>query len=406
MVIQRRLASGFTRVLNWNFSSLRSKTDALKIEYEIEGKKSELTVPFVWLRDHCTSSKCFHAPTNQRKANCTDLFSRSKVERKDQVKLSENNSIFIDWIDGHRSEFHIDELLGKAISKNQCVKSVRKLWNHAELEKVPEISSKSLDLKKFSENLVKYGVVVINDVKPTAEGTEQLCKSLVPVHDTFFGQFWVFSNSATEDEPAYEDTAYGNDGIGPHTDGTYFNQTPGIQVFHCLQPAKSGGDTVLVDSFHCAEKLKNEHPADFETLVNTKISHHYLEGSPPGSSICSVSLEKPVIEIDSSGNITQVRFNPYDRAPFNCLSSNKSDSLKAIQFYEAYDKFSRLCHSAENAVKISLQPGSVIFIDNFRVLHSRTAFQGYRKMCGCYLSRDNFYAKARPFLSKNIAQFV
>ncbi|CAI5443222.1 unnamed protein product [Caenorhabditis angaria] len=80
------------------------------------------------------------------------------------------------------------------------------------------------------------------------------------------------------------------------------------------------------------------------------------------------------------------------------LSSSKKDAISVLKFYEAYEAFSRLCHDSKYSISIKLQPGMVIFIDNFRVLHSRTGFEGYRRMCGCYLSRDNFYAKSRPIL--------
>lgn len=409
MFVQRRLSSSITRVIGWNFKNIRSKNDALEVIFEEKGSSSKLLIPFVWLRDHCTSKKHYHQPTNQRKSNCTDLINQSLIKAEDQISIDDSKkSIIIDWIDGHQSVFDIGEIVGKGRRRREkhIDEKVLELWNSQKLKEVPRISKSSLSLKSFSENLAKYGTVIIDDVEGSAEATEKLCQSLVPVHDTFFGQFWVFSNSATEDEPAYEDTAYGNEEIGPHTDGTYFNQTPGIQVFHCLTPAKTGGDTVVVDSFWCANLLKKEDPEAFETLCRVKISHHYLEGTPPGSSIHSVSLEKPVIELDSSGNITQIRYNPYDRAPFSCLSTSESSASDVIRFYDAYQKFSRICHDPLNSLTISLKPGSVIFIDNFRVLHSRTAFQGYRKMCGCYLSRDNFMAKARPFLDDKLRIFL
>ncbi|UMM16514.1 hypothetical protein L5515_013497 [Caenorhabditis briggsae] len=408
MFVQRRLSSSITRVIGWNFKNIRSKNDSLEVTFEEDGKPSKLIMPLAWLRDHCTSKTHYHYPTNQRKSNCTDLMNLSRIEGSDKISMDQNQkSLIIDWIDGHRSVFEIGDVVGKGRKKKgEKMDGVLKLWDSKTLGGVPRIEKSNLSLQSFSENLVKYGVLIIDGIEGTAEATEKLCQSLVPVHDTFFGQFWVFSNSATEDEPAYEDTAYGNEEIGPHTDGTYFNQTPGIQVFHCLTPANVGGDTVVVDSFHCAQILKNKHPEHFETLCNTKIAHHYLEGSPPGSQIQSVSLEKPVIEMDSFGNILQIRFNPYDRAPYSCLSSSESSASGAIKFYEAYQEFSRICHDPLNALTVSLRPGSVIFIDNFRVLHSRTAFQGYRKMCGCYLSRDNFMAKARPFFDGNVKEFL
>ncbi|GMT15975.1 hypothetical protein PFISCL1PPCAC_7272, partial [Pristionchus fissidentatus] len=105
------------------------------------------------------------------------------------------------------------------------------------------------------------------------------------------------------------------------------------------------------------------------------------------------------------GGYAQIRFNPYDRAPLR-LSLNGSEGLskpeKIVAFYEAYQAFSRICHDPEMAVKIQLTPGTVIFIDNLRVLHARTAFSGYRQMCGCYLSRDNLMAKCRLHVDEEI----
>ncbi|VDM71214.1 unnamed protein product [Strongylus vulgaris] len=86
-------------------------------------------------------------------------------------------------------------------------------------------------MKLFYEMFIKYGVVMIDGVQASTQATEALCKRIAPIHDTFFGAFWVFSNRTQEDGQEYhEDTAYGSEQIGPHTDGTYFDQAPGIQV--------------------------------------------------------------------------------------------------------------------------------------------------------------------------------
>ena len=91
-----------------------------------------------------------------------------------------------------------------------------------------------------------------NQIYKWFQETEALCRRVGIIHDTFFGAFWVFSNKSQErsetvtlqfftkknqylykyrfQEEFHEDTAYTSDAIGPHTDGTYFQQTPGIQV--------------------------------------------------------------------------------------------------------------------------------------------------------------------------------
>ncbi len=47
------------------------------------------------------------------------------------------------------------------------------------------------------------------------------------------------------------------------------------------------------------------------------------------------------------------------------------------------------------AFTFKLGPGMVLFIDNWRVLHGRSGFTGYRELCGCFLNRDEWLGKLR-----------
>lgn len=163
---------------------------------------------------------------------------------------------------------------------------------------------------------------------------------------------------------------------------------------------------MLVDGFAVAESFKQVFPAYFNILSTTSIEHHYIEGvnrddsftQPPKDGVIQLrsrAMYHPIIRVHQ-GRIIQIRFNPYDRAPLPIPPDQ--DVTAVVGFYEAYEAFSKFVHNPENAIKISLQPGTVIFVDNYRVLHARTSFEGSRKMCGCYLSRDNFLAKARTVL--------
>ena len=48
---------------------------------------------------------------------------------------------------------------------------------------------------------------------------------------------------------------------------------------------------------------------------------------------------------------------------------------ETVRFYEAYQYFARLVNHPAQQVQLRLRPGTVLFIDNFRVLHGRQAFQ-------------------------------
>lgn len=56
-------------------------------------------------------------------------------------------------------------------------------------------------------------------------------------------------------------------------------------------------------------------------------------------------------------------------------SNNDNDIVNLLNFYEAYEAFTKIIYSKELLFTLNLQPGTVIFIDNYRVLHGRTSFQ-------------------------------
>uniref|UniRef100_A0A914YZ83 Trimethyllysine dioxygenase, mitochondrial n=1 Tax=Panagrolaimus superbus TaxID=310955 RepID=A0A914YZ83_9BILA len=369
---------------------------------ELKFAKDTLKLPLVWLRDHCRSDACYNWQTNQRKSTAQNLFAHAKVEEQNGISFDEKEQLLrIKWKDGHISNFKTEELLQWAVQLTDLLPL--EYWTR-NLRKIPKVSKNDFNFAKFSLLFAKYGVVTIADVPVSFEATKELSLSIAPIHDTFFGDFWIFGTDGEEIKEERDDTAYGNKAIGPHTDGTYLSQTPGIQVFHCLHPADSGGDTVLVDGFAVADIFRRNFPEYFKILTETPIEHHYLEGIDSDGTfkadsskiqLHSRSIFEPVIKLYKD-RIIQIRFNPYDRAPLNLGTEN--DIKRVITFYEAYEAFSQLIHKSEFALNISLKPGTVIFIDNFRVLHARTAFRGARKMCGCYLSRDGLLAKARTVL--------
>ena len=42
-----------------------------------------------------------------------------------------------------------------------------------------------------------------------------------------------------------------------------------------------------------------------------------------------------------------------------------------------------------------LEPGEMLIFDNWRVMHGRGEFIGKRKMCGCYINREDFESSCR-----------
>ena len=103
----------------------------------------------------------------------------------------------------------------------------------------------------------------------------------------------------------------------------------------------------------------------------------------------------PIIEVDKKagrGNgvngIVKIRYNNDDRS---VLSGAKNVRV----FYEALREWTRILKAKENEVWINLQPGLAVMVDNWRVLHGRSAFTGHRRMVGSYHGMDDYRSRYR-----------
>ncbi|KAL8578328.1 hypothetical protein ACOMHN_031702 [Nucella lapillus] len=147
---------------------------------------------------------------------------------------------------------------------------------------------------------------------------------------------------------------------------------PAAVVFHILHHDGEGGHTLLVDGFHAAEELRRREPASFQCLVTTPVPHEYIEGTHYHLYTHGTVLTTHLL----SGQLTHIRFNPYDRAPLRTALTN-------------------LIRDRGSEFVIRLKPGMVLLVDNWRILHGRSSFTGPRVLCSSYLPRDDWTSRAR-----------
>uniref|UniRef100_A0AC35UBM7 Trimethyllysine dioxygenase, mitochondrial n=1 Tax=Rhabditophanes sp. KR3021 TaxID=114890 RepID=A0AC35UBM7_9BILA len=400
----------FSRILYLQNRTTTSPTalkliDTEGVELTFKGNKT-IQIPFIWLRDHCRSNKSFNWNTFQRNVDLEKLQQMAKVdevELEDKVVLESDNQILkVNWKDGHISQFKVEDIL-RWTNKQNDFWVEKEFWNSTNLKDVQKpMSVDTLSLSAFYEHFLRFGFATINNVAfNDPDITKQLCQRIATIHNTFFGDFWIFSNAQDLELVAHADTAYGNDGIDIHTDGTYFAQTPGIQVLHCLRPADEGGENVLVDGIGSAEILKKTYPQYFECLTKMKILHHYKEPCDEKNETGYLSTNiSPIIEVDETGQIKQIRYNPYDRSPM-AIPQNKLGYEDTILFYKSLIQFNSILKTPQHMLELALKPGTVMFIDNTRVLHARKGFKGKRVMCGAYLSMCGLMAKAKSLKDVN-----
>jgi len=95
--------------------------------------------------------------------------------------------------------------------------------------------------------------------------------------------------------------------------------------------------------------------------------------------------EHPMIEIDEDGKLKRIHFN--ERARASWAQWRPTDDLDAThKFYQALSEFERLIENTEQHLNLTLQPGEMIVVDNWRALHSRDGFEGPRWMEGGYIT--------------------
>jgi trimethyllysine dioxygenase len=337
----------------------------------------------LWLRDHCHSKESLNPETQQRQV---DTFAIPADLAPAGVEICDGGrELRIVWRqDGGASVLPAAFLWNIVQDGGRERAPPRRLWDRAAMgEDFPsvshaEIMSGNEGLLRWLSMVEEYGFALASGVPPTIEATKELVNRIGYVRETIFGGMWDFTANM-----AFKDSAYTSAAIGPHTDGTYSIDSPGYQMFHCLQFDGSGGDSTLVDGFKVADQILRSDPIAFEVLSTVKVPAQYL-----GDGV-HLRAEHPVIGLDHNGDFAQIAYNNYDRAPFRLAAPRMN------AFYRALQLFNRLINDPANEITMRLAPGTALLFDNWRTLHGRRAYQGYRQLCGAYLNKEDFDSKLR-----------
>jgi trimethyllysine dioxygenase len=362
-----------------------------EVEICWKGKVSTSRFAPFWLRDHCHAKHSLNADTLQRQV---DTFSIPENIVPAQLEIADGGrTLHIVWKrDGVRSELPAAFLWNIAQRDGREPAPRRRLWDRASMgEQFPsmtldEIMSGNEGLLKWLTLIEEYGFALAAGVQPTIEATKELAKRIGYIRETIFGGMWDFTANL-----AFKDTAYTPVAIGPHTDGTYSIDSPGYQMFHCLKFDGTGGESTLVDGFKVADTIRKNDPMAFEVLTTVRVPAHYL-----GDGV-HLRAEHPIISLDHNGDFVQIAYNNYDRAPFRLPTPR----MKA--FYKGLKLFNQLINDPAYEITMRLAPGTALLFDNWRALHGRRAYQGFRWLCGAYLNKEDFDSKLRVLRSGTTA---
>ena len=331
--------------------------------------------PNIWLRDHARDEENWDKRSNQRKTFTATLDFNLKI--KSAEILDNGKSIKIIWPDLEKPVTYSYEFLFNNSLNNKSKINSLKLWKENDLDDQIYIDFETVQsnegYKKFLKNLYQYGFSVVQNCKTEMSSVENIVNKIGYVRNSIFGGLWSFESN--EDKA---DSAYTQEELRPHTDATYSNDAPGLQLLLCCEYKAKGGDSIMVDGFKIAEMIKKDNKELFDILSTINIKGSYI-----GDGVF-LEAERPIFNLNSKKELFQVSFNNYDRAPF------RFEKDLTIKFYEAIRTFDLMANSKEYQWRHILKPGELLIFNNWRVLHGRGSFDGTRKISGCYINKEDF----------------
>lgn len=195
------------------------------------------------------------------------------------------------------------------------------------------------------------------------------------VRETNYGPYFEVR---TEVNPS--NLAYTGLGLQAHTDNPYRDPVPTLQILYCLENSAEGGDSIVVDGFRAAQRLRAENPEGFALLAGFPARFEYK-----GADGVCLRARRPMIELSPDGELIGIRFNNRSSAPFVDVPFDRMEA-----YYAAYRQLGEIIDDPAMGVSFKLEPGESFIVDNTRVLHARLGYSGAgsRWLQGCYADKD------------------
>ncbi len=337
----------------------------------------------VWLRDNALDPKTRSSGNGQRLITVLDI---SPLTTIGSVAVAPNGDLSITFApDGHETVFPARWLRERIYDKAavmSCgwVPPDVELWDGALQRQVPTGSYAQLrtDRRALGEWLAavrRYGFAMLTEVPRKSGSLCEVTDLFGYVRETNYGRWFEVR---AEVNPT--NLAYTNLGLQAHTDNPYRDPVPTLQLLSCLENTVEGGDSIVVDGFMAAMRLRQENAKGFDLLSRYPARFEYA-----GSSQVRLRAKRPFIELGPDGEMIAIRFNNRSAAPFVDVPYEEMPD-----FYAAYRQFSEILEDPRMEVTFKLTSGSLFIVDNTRVMHARSQFSGsgQRWLQGCYADKD------------------
>ena len=346
----------------------------------------------IWLRDNCTCSQCGTTATGRRLLRLIDIPEDVSPERAEL----DDGSLAIRWRpDGHQSRYRAEWLREHCYSNGAAGSraNLRRPWGAEITENLiyrsyPSVRDSEEERLQLVEQIYRDGLALLSDVEPEREAFEEMAELIGPIKGY---SYEPVSEIKVEPEAPLPAThphghriAYSGGGLTPHVDESFRGTQPGLVVLQCVAAAaQGGGESVLVDGFKIAERLREQEPEAFDLLCGTAVGFrrahegfdHYTEA--------------PVFTLDSNREVVRFCFAEKSAAPV------RAPEHMIEPIYAARRALLTLAHDESLQAKFALRPGDALIVDNYRLMHGRTSYQGARHLRHCHIDRDEMFSRYR-----------
>ncbi|MEM7299609.1 MAG: TauD/TfdA family dioxygenase [Pseudomonadota bacterium] len=253
-------------------------------------------------------------------------------------------------------------------------------WTAENLPSVPQARFDDLQtnteaLQGWLAMVRAYGFAKITHGPTEPQSLLKVANLFGYVRETNYGRWFEVRSEINPTNLAYTGL-----GLQAHTDNPYRDPVPTLQILYCLENSAQGGDSMVVDGFAAASRLRDESPDHFELL-----SSHCARFEYAGSEGVKLQSRRPMIEVAPDGELIAVRFNNRSTAAIQDVPFEKMEA-----YYEAWRRFADIIDDPKMEISFKLEPGECFIVDNTRVLHARKGYSGSgtRWLQGCYVDKD------------------
>ncbi|MEM7294046.1 MAG: TauD/TfdA family dioxygenase [Pseudomonadota bacterium] len=170
-----------------------------------------------------------------------------------------------------------------------------------------------------------------------------------------------FSDVDAEDKRGYRSRG----ALTPHSD------PPTLIVLHCLQPARSGGESYFVNVRSIHDRIEAMNPALLAELYRENFPIWRVEGAHGIAEAGPYERRRPIFCMHD-GRVSCIYYRPFIELAANVLGTPMTAQQQA-----ALDAFDACSTADDLAWRVTLQAGETAILHNRCVLHARTDYEDW-----------------------------